>query len=122
MMLGGLPEAWVQQPILMIFVIFFNVLVFLTMVSVSHQSHHPLLVFAPSVPAPPPSCRASARHTRSPCCRPDTYSLCSLAASALSQLNFIIAIIVDSYAVVNEEVKELESHQEFFTDLTSVIW
>jgi len=40
----------------------------------------------------------------------------------LLQLNFIIAIIVDSYAVVNEEVKELESHQEFFTDLTGVIW
>jgi hypothetical protein len=32
MMLGGLPEGWVEQPILMIFVIFFNVLVFLTMV------------------------------------------------------------------------------------------
>jgi len=40
----------------------------------------------------------------------------------LSHLLIIIAISVDSYAVVNEEVKALESHQEFFTDLVGVIW
>ena len=36
-------------------------------------------------------------------------------------LNFIIAIIVDSYAKVAQSVEDYEAEQEFFTDLTSII-
>jgi hypothetical protein len=66
MMLSGLPDNWMSHPVTAVYVIFFNVLVFLTM------------------------------------------------------LNFIIAIIVDSYAKVCQENEELKTDQEFFTDVIDV--
>ena len=66
MMLGGLPDNWTLNPVMAVYVIFFNVLGFLTI------------------------------------------------------FNFIIAIIVDSYAKVCQENEQLKADQEFFTDVADV--
>ena len=65
-MLDGLPDNWLSNPILAVWVLFCNVLVFLMM------------------------------------------------------LNFIIAIIVDSYAKVCEELSSQKADQEFFTDAADI--
>jgi len=67
MMMDGLPYNWMSDPVVAVYVIFFNVLVFLTM------------------------------------------------------LNFIIAIVVESYTKVCQENEKLQADQEFFTDVADIV-